>query len=146
MTPPKIRFLTKIYHPNIDHWGKLCADYHSWWKESNLLNATGQSQQRLPWFSQLVTNQFNLGALLVAVCGLLADPNVDDPLVPEIAEKYILDYDGYHSSAASYTRKYAHGGRPREDELAFTDHPMTYLSRSLMAKVYIARKAIRISE
>jgi len=26
MTPPKIRFLTRVYHPNIDQLGRICLD------------------------------------------------------------------------------------------------------------------------
>jgi len=52
-----------------------------------------------PWFSDNRSNHFSLGAVLIAVCSILASPMVDDPLVPEIAETYITDYDSYLRSA-----------------------------------------------
>ncbi|KAK8071397.1 ubiquitin-conjugating enzyme E2-16 kDa [Apiospora hydei] len=123
--PPAMRFHTRIYHPNIDHTGKICADYAGWWQSAKMLNKdTGRSSLRhnLPWFSEHATNQYSLGALLVALCGLLASPNIEDPLVPEIAEKYVTDYDGYCSAARLYTHRYAGSSRPSEKDLSFS-HP-----------------------
>ncbi len=110
--PPLLRFLTRVYHPNIDCNGNICADYKTWWDDPDLswymkidLDASG------PWFSERRGNHFSLGAVLTSLCGLLASPVVDDPLVPEIAEKYISDYEGYCAAAQLYTEKYAVGRR-----------------------------------
>ncbi|KAI1453328.1 prion-inhibition and propagation-domain-containing protein [Annulohypoxylon moriforme] len=121
--PPTLKFHTKIYHPNIDPRGNVCADYATWWRDASLLNdPSGAINQRaLPWFSEHVTNHYSLGSLLVALCGLLASPNVDDPLVPEIAEKYLTDYEGYYESAKLYTQRFAHAGRPGDTDLIFPE-------------------------
>ncbi|KAK8102152.1 mapkkk cascade protein kinase regulator ste50 [Apiospora sp. TS-2023a] len=116
--PPAMRFHTRIYHPNIDHTGKICADYVGWWQSAQLLNRQARRGGSL-WFSEHATNHYSLGALLVALCGLLASPNVEDPLVPEIAEKFVADYDGYCSAARLYTQRYTAAPRPTEEELAF---------------------------
>jgi ubiquitin-protein ligase len=108
---PLLRFHTKVYHPNIDSRGNLCADYWTRWGSNNKSGWTfGQS-----------SSVWSLGALLVAICGLLSSPDTDDPLVPEIAQKYLEDYDDYCRSAKSYTEKYATGDRPTEDTLVFNE-------------------------
>lgn len=116
--PPVLRFQTRIYHPNIDHSGTICADYASWWRETHLMNERQRGRQ-LPWFSERITNHYSIGALLVALCGLLASPNVDDPLVPEIAEKYVTDFEAYCQAAKLCTQRYAKCGRPDTSELKF---------------------------
>ncbi|TGO54995.1 hypothetical protein BCON_0098g00170 [Botryotinia convoluta] len=62
-----------------------------------------------------------LGALLTALCGLLSSPDVDDPLVPEIAHTYLDNYDKYCCNARLYTKMYAMDERPNESHLLFPD-------------------------
>ncbi|KAK4449873.1 prion-inhibition and propagation-domain-containing protein [Podospora aff. communis PSN243] len=129
--PPLLRFQTRVYHPNIDCNGNLCADYASWWTDANLsAHMWTQEDESMPWFSELRANHYSLGALLVAVCGLLSSPNIDDPLVPEIAEKHITNYAEYYDTAKLYTKRYATGERPSEDTLRFagTTEPKELLS------------------
>jgi hypothetical protein len=50
MAPPKIRFLTNIYHPNIDKLGRICPDV----LQSMLTFRCHGSPQQLTVYSQLV--------------------------------------------------------------------------------------------
>ncbi len=84
-SPPKLRFLTRIYHPNIDSRGYICLD---------LLEDR--------W-----TPGLTIFSALVSVSSLLDDPGLTDPLVPEIAEIYCKNYDLYSQNARTYTARYA---------------------------------------
>lgn len=59
--------------------------------------------------------------MLTALCGLLACPNVEDPLVHEIAATYITDYENYCKTARSYTAKYATARKPDTESMDFGD-------------------------
>ncbi|KAF7915689.1 uncharacterized protein EAE98_011032 [Botrytis deweyae] len=113
---PLMRFNTKIHHPNISPQGYVCYADGQLQKYSKLLNKNDKwflgSDRKLNW---------SLGALLTALCGLLSSPDVDNPLVPEIAHTYLDNYDEYCCNARLYTKMYAIGERPDESHLLFPD-------------------------
>lgn len=89
-TPPSIKFLTKIYHPNIDDNGRICLDLikmppKGGWKPT-----------------------IGIEALLIAIRMLLESPNPEDPLMADIAEEYKRYNADFVTKAKAYTEKYAH--------------------------------------
>lgn len=68
--PPRCRFLTPLYHPNVDSHGRICLD-------------TLKSPPAGSWSPAV-----SLPSLLLSIRSLMAEPNPDDGLVPEISELY----------------------------------------------------------
>ncbi|CAM9643071.1 unnamed protein product [Discosporangium mesarthrocarpum] len=64
--PPKVRFLTPIFHPNIDSGGRICLD-------TLKMRPTGS------WAPSM-----NVATLLTTIRLLIAHPNGDDGLMPDI--------------------------------------------------------------
>ncbi|XP_010222565.1 PREDICTED: ubiquitin-conjugating enzyme E2 T, partial [Tinamus guttatus] len=87
--PPKIRFLTPIYHPNIDAAGRICLD---------VLKLPPQGAWR---------PSLNISTLLTSIQLLMAEPNPDDPLMADISSEYKYNKQLFLINAREWTKKYA---------------------------------------
>ena len=66
MCAPKVRFLTKMYHPNIDRLGRICLDI-----------------LKDKWSPAL-----QIRTVLISIQALLSAPNPDDPLDNKVADHW----------------------------------------------------------
>ena len=92
--PPLVRFSTPIYHPNIDSDGRICLD-------------TLKTQPQGTW-----TPSININTLLLTIRLLMASPNADDGLVPEITEEYKRDRSLWRRKAEEFTKLHAKSVEP----------------------------------
>ena len=67
MVPPKIRFLTRVFHPNVDRFGRICLDI-----------------LKDKWSPAL-----QIRTVLLSLQALLSSPNPDDPLDNGVADMWI---------------------------------------------------------
>lgn len=85
MVPPKVHFLTRIYHPNMDRVGRICLDI-----------------LKDKWSPALQIDRVCLSIQLLLQC-----PNPEDPLDNNIAGHWKKDEADALKTAAQWTKKFA---------------------------------------
>ncbi|XP_016961759.1 ubiquitin-conjugating enzyme E2 N [Drosophila biarmipes] len=85
MKAPMVRFLTKIYHPNIDSLGRICLDV-----------------LKDRWSPAL-----QIRTILLSIQALLSAPNTDDPLVNDVAQLWKVNQERAIQKAREWTLRYA---------------------------------------
>lgn len=103
MTPPKIRFLTKIYHPNIDRLGRICLDVLKSKTQYDLFS----SCEYLTMFIDNWSPALQIRTILLSIQALLGAPNPDDPLANDVAERWKDDEPAAIQTAKEWTRTHA---------------------------------------
>lgn len=85
MSPPKVRFLTPVFHPNIDRLGRICLDI-----------------LKDKWSPAL-----QIRTVLLSIQALMGLPNPDDPLNADAAQLWHRDLEGALRAAREFTQKHA---------------------------------------
>jgi len=91
MAAPKVRFLTKIYHPNIDKLGRICLDI-----------------LKDKWSPAL-----QMRTVLLSIQALLSAPNPDDPLDNDVADTWKTNEREAIETAKKWTRRFAREDKPQ---------------------------------
>lgn len=87
--PPQIRFLTPIYHPNIDSAGRICLD---------ILKLPPKGAWR---------PSLNVATVLTSIQLLMSEPNPDDPLMADISSEFKYNKPVFLRNARQWTEKHA---------------------------------------
>ena len=85
MTPPEVRFVTPIYHCNINQSGRICHSV----------------------FGRNYSSDLAMREIMNCVYGLLLEPEPNDPLDSNMAEQYFSERETYNEKAKRMAEQHA---------------------------------------
>jgi ubiquitin-protein ligase len=83
--PPKVKFVTPVYHPSIKDDGSICLDL----------------------LGEKWTPNLSIVTILLQIIELLADPSTESPVVPAIAQQILKNPQEFYETARKYTKAHA---------------------------------------
>jgi len=96
LKPPVLRFLTDIYHPNIEKDGKVCI---------SILHDPGDDRYGYEKASERWLPIHTVETILISVISMLADPNDESPANVDAAKEWRENYQEFRRKVARCVRR-----------------------------------------
>merc|ERR1711976_85236 len=94
--PPKMRFVSKMWHPNIHTNGSVCI---------SILHEPGDDTFGYEQAGERWSPVQTVESILISVISMLADPNDESPANIDAAKQYREDRDGFKKEVAKCVRR-----------------------------------------
>lgn len=96
LLPPKMKFITEMWHPNIEPNGDVCI---------SILHAPGDDEFGYEKASERWSPIHTVESILVSVISMLADPNDESPANVDAAKQWRENYPEFKKKVRRLVRK-----------------------------------------
>jgi len=94
--PPKMKFITEIWHPNIDKDGNVCI---------SILHEPGDDSYGYEKASERWLPVHSVETILISIISLLSDPNDESPANIDAAKEWRTDPEAFKKRVKKLVRK-----------------------------------------
>lgn len=124
LKPPRAKFVTRVYHPNISsQTGAICLDI-----------------LKDKW-----TPVYSLLSILISLQQLLDSPNPDDPQDAEVASVYTKSKVDFDRTAAQWTAQFAKPKTPKIDQQSIDELVQMGFAHDQVVNVFTSMGITKIS-
>jgi ubiquitin-conjugating enzyme E2 G1 len=98
MSPPSLRFLTPMWHPNVYDDGRVCI---------SILHPPGEDKWGYEEANERWSPVHTVETIMVSVISMLSGPNDESPANVEAAKEWRDDYPGFKKRVQRLVRRSA---------------------------------------